>query len=63
MGRGGRALDVYWRIANSALLSNTLSYDDLPANGQSLPALRADAIVVQSVHARLLACTHRAKRK
>lgn len=53
-------LDLHWRIANSTLLSDLFSYEELRTEARPLPALSANALAADPVHALVLACMHRA---
>jgi hypothetical protein len=53
-------VDLHWRINNSRVLSNILTYKELWENRQALPALCPYAVAAGSVHALFLACMHRA---
>jgi hypothetical protein len=54
------ALDIHWRINNSQILANTLSYEELEARATPLPLLGANALAPAPVDALLFACIHRA---
>ncbi len=56
-------LDLHWRIANSTLLSNLFSYEELRSEARPLPDLSANALAADPVHALVLACMHRAVHK
>ncbi|RWI30269.1 nucleotidyltransferase family protein [Mesorhizobium sp.] len=56
-------LDVHWRLANSILLSNLFSYEELRSEARPLPNLSANALAADPVHALVLACMHRAVHK
>ncbi|CAH2406588.1 nucleotidyltransferase family protein [Mesorhizobium ventifaucium] len=56
-------LDLHWRIANSTLLSNLFSYEELHSEARPLPNLSANALAADPVHALVLACMHRAVHK
>ena len=53
-------LDVHWRINNSQILANLLTYAELEPRATSLPPLGPHALGLSPVHAMLLACMHRA---
>jgi len=53
-------VDLHWRINNSQVLSNILTYQELWENRRALPALSPHAVAAGSVHALFLACMHRA---
>ncbi|ESZ10227.1 nucleotidyltransferase family protein [Mesorhizobium sp. L48C026A00] len=57
------ALDLHWRINNSTTLSNLFSYEELRSEARPLPALGANALAADPVHALVLACMHRAVHK
>lgn len=60
-------LDLHWKVNNSELLSQLLSqllsYEELRAQIQPLPALCAEAVALKPVYALLLACIHRGVHK
>ncbi len=54
------SLDIHWRISNSQILAQLLSYDELEACAVKLPPLGPNAHALAPVHALLFACMHRA---
>lgn len=52
-------LDVHWRISDTPLFTELLSYDELTAAAAPVPALGPLARGLGPVHALLLACLHR----
>ena len=60
VGKGmAHHLDVHWRINNSQMLAQAMSYDELAARAVPLPALGAHARALVPVDALLFACIHR----
>jgi hypothetical protein len=59
-GRVGHALDVHWRINNSQVFAQALSYQDVRCRAVPVPALGGAAFGLYPPHALLLACMHRA---
>jgi Uncharacterised nucleotidyltransferase len=53
-------VDLHWRINDSQVLSNILTYQELWENRRALPTLCPHAVAAGSVHALFLACMHRA---
>lgn len=53
------AVDLHWKIANSQVFADVLGYDELAAEAVQIPRLSPAARGLSSVHALLLACTHR----
>lgn len=53
-------VDVHWRISNSQILAKALTYDELAARAQAVPALGPYARAPAPVDALLFACMHRA---
>ncbi len=62
-GGGQHDIDVHWKIANSELLSQLFSYEELRSKVVSLPHLCTEAVAAGPVHALLIACMHRAVHK
>jgi hypothetical protein len=56
-------VDLHWRINNSQVLSNIITYQELWENRRALPALCPHAVAAGSVHALFLACMHRASHR
>lgn len=57
---GDHAIDLHWRINNSEVLARLFSYAQLRASAVALPHFDAPALMVDEIHALLLACLHRA---
>ncbi len=53
-------LDVHWRISNSQMLARLLTFDEMAASAEPIPALGPHARAPGPVHALLFACMHRA---
>jgi hypothetical protein len=53
-------VDLHWRINNSQILANILTYQELWENRRALHDLCPQAVAAGSVHALFLACMHRA---
>jgi hypothetical protein len=53
-------LDVHWRISNSQILANLLTYQELEARAAPLPPCGPRAYALAPVDALLFACIHRA---
>ena len=56
----GLELDLHWRLANTALVSERLQWTELRAAAIALPGLGEGALALGPVHALLHACLHRA---
>lgn len=56
----GLELDMHWRLANPALFSERLQWQELRAMAVPLPVLGERALALAPVHALLHACIHRA---
>lgn len=56
----GMEFDMHWRLANTALFSERLRWEDVRAQAFVVPALGSDALVLAPVHALMHACIHRA---
>lgn len=54
-----RHLDVHWRVANTHLIGDALSFETLWARAVPVPALGESARAPRAVDALLLACLHR----
>jgi hypothetical protein len=52
-------IDLHWRVANPQLFADVLSFDELEAASQPIPALGRSARGPSSPHALFLACVHR----
>src|SRR5271166_798937 len=60
VGKGiAHHLDVHWRINNSQMLAQAMSFDELAPRALPLPALGAHARALAPVDALLFACIHR----
>lgn len=57
-GHPVHVVDLHWRLANPQAFGSVLSYEDLAAGSEAIPAL-AGARAPGLVHALLLACVHR----
>jgi hypothetical protein len=53
-------LDLHWRISNSQMLARRLTYEEMVATAEEIPALGPHARAPGAVHALLFACMHRA---
>jgi hypothetical protein len=53
------AVDLHWRLASPQAFAHVLSFDELWAASEPLPALAPGARVPSAVHALLIACMHR----
>jgi hypothetical protein len=60
-GAGGleHAIDLHWRINNSAVLAGIVSHSEITASAIAVPALGPAARAPDAVHALLVACLHR----
>jgi hypothetical protein len=60
-GAGGlwHAIDLHWRINNSAVLSGIVTHAELAASAIALPSLGPAARAPDAIHALLIACLHR----
>jgi hypothetical protein len=54
------ALDLHWRLSNSQVFAELLTFDELYAAAVAVPQLGPSARALAPVHALILACTHRA---
>jgi len=52
-------IDLHWRVANPQLFADVLSFDDLDAAAQPIPALGRSGRGPADAHALFLACVHR----
>jgi hypothetical protein len=52
------AFDIHWRCSTQALFSDMLTYEELAAEAEAVPALGPHARAAGRVHALLLACVH-----
>ena len=52
-------VDLHWRVANPQVFADVLSFDELDAASQAIPALGSSARGPSSPHALFLACVHR----
>jgi hypothetical protein len=52
-------IDLHWRLANPQLFADVLSFDELEAASQAIPALGPSARGPSNPHALFLACVHR----
>ena len=53
------ALDVHWRLSNSEVLSQLLTYDELARSASRLAKLDEQAMAASPCHLLLIACIHR----
>jgi hypothetical protein len=53
-------IDIHWRVTNSPLFSNALTFDELMRESIALPTLAPNARGLGLMHALLHACMHRA---
>lgn len=53
------AIDLHWRISDTPLFAGLLSFEELAAAAEPIPALGPTALGLGPVHALLLACLHR----
>jgi hypothetical protein len=60
-GVGGlsHAIDLHWRINNSAVLAGIVTHAELAASAIALPSLGPAARTPDAIHALLIACLHR----
>jgi len=60
-GAGGlsHAIDLHWRINNSAVLAGIVTHAELAASAIALPSLGPAARAPDAIHALLIACLHR----
>ncbi len=52
-------IDLHWRVANPQIFADMLSFDELDATSQAIPALGPAARGPSSPHALFVACVHR----
>ena len=52
-------IDLHWRVANPQLFADVLSFDEIDAASQAIPAIGPSARGPSSPHALFLACVHR----
>ena len=55
----GHVLDIHWKFSNSPIFANTLTFQELAAAAEHIPALSPHARGLGPAHAMLLACMHR----